>query len=257
MRETNVSLDVWLRSLAFFVLYHLIGILHSLVSLAVAPFQTREQRHHFVNQWTRATMWLLRRLNGIEIEVEGREHLPHAEPVVVMANHQSEWETFYLHLLISPQATVIKRELLWVPFFGWGLALLDPIAIDRRKPVQALRTLLREGQQRLDQGMSVVIYPEGTRQPPGRIGRFNAGGARLACQAGRRVLPIAHNAGDCWPARSLLRKPGRIRLVIGAPMECDAGSEALNARVEQWIRETATALMARPNPCGAGSGSQR
>jgi len=244
MKETNITPALWLRSLLFFILYNLMGIAHSLVSLALAPFQTREQRHRFVNHWTRATMWLLRRLNGVEIEVEGRENLPRDEPVVIMANHQSEWETFYLQLLISPQATVLKRELLWVPFFGWALALLEPIAIDRGKPVNALKTLLRVGKQRLDQGVSVVIYPEGTRQPPGQVGRFNAGGARLACQAGRRVLPMAHNAGDCWPARSLLRKPGRIRLVIGEPMDCAGGVEELTVRVEQWIRETATSLMA-------------
>lgn len=257
MKETNITPGLWLRSLLFFILYNLMGIVHSLVSLALAPFQTREQRHRFVNHWTRATMWLLRRLNGVEIEVEGRENLPHDEPVVIMANHQSEWETFYLQLLISPQATVLKRELLWVPFFGWALALLEPIAIDRGKPVNALKTLLRVGKQRLDQGVSVVIYPEGTRQPPGQVGRFNAGGARLACQAGRRVLPMAHNAGDCWPARSLLRKPGRIRLVIGEPMGCESGVDELNARVEQWIRETATALMAESARAGSERESQR
>ncbi len=244
--KTNADWTIWLRSLAFVVLYNLLGIGHSLVSVLAAPWQTREQRHRFVNHWTRATMWLLRHLNGIEIEVIGREHLPQGEPMVVIANHQSEWETFYLHLLVSPQATVIKRELLWIPFFGWGLALLDPIAIDRKKPVQALKRLLREGQRRLAEGMSVVIYPEGTRQPPGRVGRFNPGGAQLACWTGRRVLPIAHNAGDCWPARSLLRRPGRIRLVIGPPMTCESGAEALNAQVEQWIRETALGLMAHP-----------
>lgn len=244
MQKNNINSGMYLRSVLFFVLYYLLGILHSVTSLALAPLQTRAQRHRFVNHWTRATMWLLRQLNGIEIEVSGREHIPVNEPVVIMANHQSEWETFYLQLLISPQATVLKRELLWVPFFGWALALLEPIAIDRGKPINALKTLLRVGQERLDQGISVVIYPEGTRQPPGQIGRFNAGGARLACQAGRRVLPIAHNAGACWPARSLLRRPGRIRLVIGAPLECVDGVEALNAQVEQWIRETATALMA-------------
>ena len=253
MKETNVTPGLRLRSLLFFILYNLMGIVHSLVSLALAPFQTREQRHRFVNHWTRATMWLLRRLNGIEIEVEGRENLPHNEPVVIMANHQSEWETFYLQLLISPQATVLKRELLWVPFFGWALALLEPIAIDRGKPVNALKTLLRVGKERLDQGVSVVIYPEGTRQPPGQVGRFNAGGARLACQAGRRVLPMAHNAGDCWPARSLLRKPGRIRLVIGEPMDCAGGVEELTAQVEHWIRETATALMAESARAGSES----
>jgi 1-acyl-sn-glycerol-3-phosphate acyltransferase len=215
------------------------GILHSILCLIFAPFQTFEQRYRFVNHWTRGTMWLLRRLNGVTVDVEGSERIPRDEPVVVLANHQSQWETFYLQLLVSPQATVLKRELLWVPFFGWALALLQPIAIDRGQPGQALKTILRVGQARLDQGVSVVIYPEGTRQPPGTVGRFNAGGAMLACRAGRRVLPIAHNAGDCWPARSIWRLPGRIRLVVGEPIDCaDKTPKMVTEAVEQWIRTT-------------------
>lgn len=234
-----VGLGIRLHSILFFVLYNLMGIFHSLASLVVAPFQTFEQRYRFVNLWSQATMWLLRRLNGVEIEVRGLEHIPPGEPVVVLANHQSQWETFYLQLLFTPQATVLKRELLWVPFFGWALVLLRPIAIDRGQPGQALKTILRVGQERLEQGISVVIYPEGTRQPAGRMGRFNAGGAMLACRAGRRVVPIAHNAGDCWPARSLWRFPGTIRLVIGEPIDCvGETAKSVNEKAEDWIRET-------------------
>jgi 1-acyl-sn-glycerol-3-phosphate acyltransferase len=237
--SSPTNLGIRLRSILFFVLYNLMGILHSLASLLVAPFQTFEQRYRFVNLWTQATMWLLRRLNGVEIEISGLENLPRGEPVVVLANHQSQWETFYLQLLLTPQATVLKRELLLVPFFGWALILLRPIAIDRGQPGQALKTILRVGQERLDQGISVVIYPEGTRQPPGCVARFNAGGAMLACRAGRRVVPIAHNAGDCWPARSLWRLPGTIRVVIGEPIDCaDATPKAVNEKAEDWIRAT-------------------
>jgi 1-acyl-sn-glycerol-3-phosphate acyltransferase len=235
--STPIGFGIRLRSILFFVLYNLMGIVHSLASVAVAPFQSFEQRYRFVNLWTRATMWLLHRLNGVEIEVSGFENLPRGEPVVVLANHQSQWETFYLQLLLTPQATVLKRELLWVPFFGWALVLLRPIAIDRSQPGQALKTILRVGQERLDQGISVVIYPEGTRQPPGHVARFNAGGAMLACRAGRRVVPIAHNAGDCWPARSLWRFPGKIRVVIGEPIDCAGKTpKAVNEEAEDWIR---------------------
>lgn len=227
-----------LLSLLFFVLYNLIGIIHSLFCLAAAPFQSFEQRYRFVNLWTRAINWLLRRLNGVSVEVEGRENIPSGRPMVVMCNHQSQWETFYLQLLISPQATILKRELLWVPFFGWALALLRPIAIDRSKGSQALKTLLREGQQRLDDGISVVIFPEGTRQPPGTIGSFNVGGAMLASRAGVEVLPISHNSGDCWPRRSLLRLPGTIRLCIGEPIPSAGKSpKQITAEAETWIRQ--------------------
>ncbi|MCG5514408.1 lysophospholipid acyltransferase family protein [Ectothiorhodospira shaposhnikovii] len=248
MPQPRPDLDIRLRSWLFFLLYNLMGIVHSVLCLLVAPFQSFEQRYRFVNLWTRATLWLLRTLNGIDVRVEGLEHIPQDEPVVIMSNHQSEWETFYLQLLVSPQATVVKRELLGIPFFGWGLALLKPIAIDRGSPAAALKTILKTGKERLDEGISVVIYPEGARQLPGQLGRFNAGGAMLACRAGRRVLPVAHNAGDCWPHRSLLRHPGTIHLRIGPPMACEDGDvKALNARVEQWIRENAAELM-QPRP---------
>jgi 1-acyl-sn-glycerol-3-phosphate acyltransferase len=238
-----IAPGIRVRSILFFVIYNLTGVFHSLASVAVAPFQTFEARYRFVNRWTRSTMWLLRRLNGVRIEVTGLENLPRDEPVVVLVNHQSQWETFFLQLLITPQATVLKRELLWVPFFGWALALLRPIAIDRGQPGQALKTILRVGQERLDQGISVVIYPEGTRQAPGQVGRFNAGGAMLACRAGRRVVPIAHNAGYCWPARSIWRVPGTIRVVVGKPIDC-AGetAKAVNEKAEAWIRATLSDL---------------
>ncbi len=233
-----ISLKIRILSLLFFVLYNLTGIVHSLFCLAAAPFQSVAQRHWFVNLWSQATMWLLRHLNGVRIQIEGTEHIPSGRPVVVMCNHQSQWETFYLQLLISPQATILKRELLWVPFFGWGLALLRPIAIDRSKGSQALKTLLRVGQERLREGISVVIYPEGTRQPPGTIGRFNVGGAMLAARAGIEVLPMSHNSGDCWPSRSLLRLPGTIRLRIGEPISVAGKSpKQITAEAEAWIRQ--------------------
>ncbi|WP_111657809.1 lysophospholipid acyltransferase family protein [Isoalcanivorax indicus] len=238
-----VSWSVRLRSVLFFIAYNLIGMVHSLLCLATAPFLDHRQRFHFVNHWTRATMWLLRHLNGVQVEVRGLDNIPDNEPVVVVANHQSQWETFYLQLLIAPQSTVLKRELLWVPFFGWGLALLRPIAINRRDRNNALKAVLRQGKARLDDGISVVIYPEGTRQPPGTLGQFSASGALLASLAGRRLLPIVHNAGHCWPARSMMRHPGTITLVIGPPIETEGKSaKQVNAEAERWIRQQAAAL---------------
>ena len=214
----KVTALIAIRSIAFFLLYNLMGIVHSMLSLLVAPFQTFEQRYRFVNLWTYGTMWLLRYLSGVKIQVQGQENIPADTAVVIMANHQSQWETFYLQILSSPQATILKKELLWVPFFGWALALLKPIAIDRKRASQALKTILRVGKQRLQSGISVVIYPEGTRQKPGTLGRFNGGGASLAVSAQTPIVPIVHNAGDCWPARSLWRFPGTITVVIGEPI---------------------------------------
>lgn len=228
--------SVRFKSLLFFLLYNLMGICHSLMCLLVAPLQTFEQRYRFVNLWTHGTMRLLRWLNGVNIVVEGLENIPRDRAVVIVANHQSQWETFYLQLLVSPQATILKRELLWVPFFGWALALLKPIAINRKQRGSALKTVLRVGKQRLEQGISVVIYPEGTRQAPGTLGAFNVGGGMLAAHTGADILPIVHNAGDCWPARSMLRYSGTIRLVVGKPIAVEGKSaKQLSAETRNWM----------------------
>ncbi len=232
----RASLGLRLRSLTFVVLSGVLATLHAPIIFLIAPFVSFEQRYRLVNLWSVAVMWLLRHLNGVRIEVQGLEHIPKDHGVVVMANHQSPWETFYLQILISPQATILKRELLWIPFFGWGLALLKPIAIDRSAGSQALKTILRQGTARLAEGISVMIFPEGTRQPPGTLGHFNSGGAMLATRAGADVLPVAHNSGDCWPGRSLMRYPGTIRLVIGEPIpSAGKSAKALTAEVERWI----------------------
>ena len=230
------SLPVRIRSVIFVILSGLLAVLHAPLVFLTAPFLSFEQRYRFVNIWSVVIMWLLRHLNRVRIEVEGREHIPKDRGVVVMSNHQSPWETFYLQLLVSPQATILKKELLWIPFFGWGLALLKPIAIDRSAGTQALKIIVKEGAARLADGISVMIFPEGTRQPPGTIGHFNSGGAMLATRSGADVLPVAHNSGDCWPARSVMRYPGTIRLVIGAPIPSSGKSaKALTAEVERWI----------------------
>jgi 1-acyl-sn-glycerol-3-phosphate acyltransferase len=229
---------VRLRSLTFVILSALLAMLHAPLVFVTAPFLDFEQRYRFVNLWSRAIMWLLQHLNGVRFDLHGLEHIPKGRAVVVMANHQSPWETFFLQLLVSPQATILKRELLWIPFFGWGLALLKPIAINRSAGSQALKTVLREGAARLAEGISVMIFPEGTRQPPGTIGRFNSGGAMLAARAGVDVLPVAHNSGDCWPGRSVMRYPGTIRLVVGEPISARGKSaKALTAEVAHWIRD--------------------
>lgn len=236
-RHKKHALSIQCKSVLFFLLYNLMGIVHSLVSLIVAPFQTFEQRFRFVNHWTRASLWLLRHLNGVRIEVVGAENVPRDQSVVIMSNHQSQLETFYLQLLIAPQATILKRELLWVPFFGWALALLKPIAINRKQRAGALKTVVRVGSDRLKNGINVVIFPEGTRQPPGTVGIFNAGGAMLASQSGSAILPVVHNSGDCWPARSIKRYPGTVRFIIGAPIDpAGKSTKQLNNEASEWIR---------------------
>lgn len=229
------SVSILVRSLLFFVLYNLAGIVHSFFCVLIGPFLPLKARHRFVNLWTVAAMWLLKVLNGVHVRVEGRENIPQGA-AVILANHQSSWETFYLQILVSPQATVLKRELLWLPFFGWGLALLNPIRIDRSKGTAALKAVLQQGRDRLGRGIPVVIYPEGSRQAPGKVGHFNHGGALLACRNQVPVIAVTHNSGDCWPARSWLRFPGEIVIRISPPFNT-VGSDAksITAQAREWI----------------------
>jgi len=192
-------------------------------------------RFRVISQWARFNVWWLEKTCNVHYEVIGRENLP-AGNAIVLCKHQSTWETLVLQQILPPQVWLLKRELLWVPVFGWALALLEPIAIDRGAGRKAVRQLIKQGQRKLDQGRWVVIYPEGTRTAPGQRGRYALGGAILAEHSGYPVVPIAHNAGEFWPRRAFIKRPGTIKLVIGPVIET-AGRKAqdINAEVEAWI----------------------
>jgi 1-acyl-sn-glycerol-3-phosphate acyltransferase len=155
---------------------------------------------------------------------------------VILSKHQSAWETLAFQQIFPPQVHVLKRELLWLPFFGWGLALMSPIPIDRGRGLSALRQIARRGKRRLEQGFWVVVFPEGTRVAPGRRRKYQMGGAWLAAHAGAPVVPVAHNAGRCWPRNSFLKYPGKVTVRIGPPID-SAGRDpgTINAEAEQWI----------------------
>ena len=175
---------------------------------------------------------------GLRYEVSGQENIPD-RPCVILAKHQSTWETFFLSAYFEPLSQVLKRELLRVPFFGWAIMLLKPIAIDRENPKAALRQVAKQGQERLEQGAWVLIFPEGTRMPVGQPGKFSRSGAALAVNADLPVLPIAHNAGMFWPKSGWGKRPGTIRVVIGPAMRAESeGPRAvaeLNQRAEDWV----------------------
>ena len=195
-------------------------------------------RYRFIGLWTHFNLWWLERCCGLHYQVEGTENIP-AVNAIVMAKHQSAWETLALQRIFGPQVWVLKRELLWVPLFGWGLALLEPIAIDRKAGRKAVRQVVDQGTRRLRAGRWVVIFPEGTRVAPGERKRYGIGGALLAAQSGYPVVPVAHNAGEFWRRRSFIKYPGVIRVVIGAPIVA-AGRSATEiiAEVEDWIEST-------------------
>jgi len=171
------------------------------------------------------------------VHVEGLENLPKDGAYVAIANHQSEWETIFFQVLIRPHCIVLKQELLKIPFFGWALALLDPIALDRSQKRGALKQLLGQGKDRLERGIPVIIFPQGTRLPSGEIGVFNKGGAMLAASAKVPLIPMAHNAGVFWPGKNFLKKPGTITLRIGKPIETeDTGVSDLHNASVNWLK---------------------
>jgi len=197
----------------------------------------RHARYRIISGWSRCVVWLARSVCGIRWQVEGLEHLPQ-RPAVILAKHQSAWETMAFQLIFPPQVYLLKRELLWIPFFGWGLAAMSPIAIDRARGRAALRRLAARGAERLAQGFWIVVFPEGTRTAPGRRRRYQLGGAWLAARTHAPVVPVAHNAGLVWPRKSFLKYPGLVTVRIGPVIETAGRSaEAINAAAEGWIEE--------------------
>ena len=231
----------WLRSTLFAAALVLITPPYALVALATFPLP-RMARYRIISGWSRLAIWLAKIVLGIDWRIEGREHLP-ARPAVILSKHQSAWETMAFQLIFPPQVHVLKRELLWIPFFGWGLALMSPIAIDRSRGVAALRAMARRGRERLEQGFWVVVFPEGTRVRPGERRPYQLGGAWLAVAAGAPVVPVAHNAGLVWPRNAFLKRPGTVTVRIGPSIEpADRDPKTLNDMAEAWIEEQQKAL---------------
>lgn len=233
-----------LRSTLFAAFQLLITPVFAVIALLTFPLPPHT-RYRIITVWTRWVMWASRVICGIRYRVIGAENIPN-DPCIILAKHQSAWETMGFQLIFPPQVWVLKQELLRVPFFGWGLAMLSPIAIDRSSRRQALQQLVEQGVQRLAAGFCIVIFPEGTRIPPGQRGKYRPGGARLAVQTGTRVLPVAHNAGLCWPRNAFLKHPGLITVSIGAPIDpAGTDAESLARRVEDWIEAEMLQLDAR------------
>jgi 1-acyl-sn-glycerol-3-phosphate acyltransferase len=199
-------------------------------------------RYRTARGWVVSVMFLLERLCGLRYRVEGLERLP-ATPCVMLLKHSSAWETIAQLQLFPRQTWVLKRELLWVPFFGWALKVLRPIGIDRRGGRVAVQQVIDQGRQRLAEGLWVMIFPEGTRMPPGQTRRYGMSGAVLAAEAGVPVVPVAHNAGDYWPRRGLWKRPGMITLVVGEPIPT-AGRDPreINEAAQAWIEAQVATL---------------
>jgi 1-acyl-sn-glycerol-3-phosphate acyltransferase len=188
--------------------------------------------------WCAIIGWMTKVFCGLTFEVEGMEHIDPQQPVIFLSNHQSAWETLALRYILPPHSVVIKRELLYFPIWGWSLLTLKSIVINRKNQRAALRALLEQGTRYLNEGLSVLIFPEGTRTAPGELRKFSIGGAMLAQKSGFPVIPVAHNAGDFWPRYSFFKYPGVIKVKVGPVIE-SKGRKAtdINAEAEAWIRQ--------------------
>ena len=226
-----------IRSLLFYLGSYGVLVPHALLCVLIGIFLPIKYRYPYFLVWNAWSIWWLKITCGVKYEVIGMENVP-SVPFVILANHQSPWETLFLYWAFLPVCAILKRELLSIPFFGWGLRLLKPIAIDRSKKNKSLQQLLEQGKKNLDHGISVLVFPEGTRVAPGVKKKYSAGGAELAISAGKQIVPVAHNAGNCWPAHKVIMHSGTISVVIGKPIET-AGRSAkeVTAEVEAWIRQ--------------------
>jgi len=227
----------FLRSLLFYLGYFVVLVPHAILCVILGIFMPLKMRYRYFLVWNAFCLWWLRITCGIKHEVIGMENVPPA-PFVLLANHQSPWETLFLYWEFLPICAILKRELYKIPFFGWALRLLRPIAIDRSKRGKALQQLLEQGRENLDDGFSVLVFPEGTRVKPGSEKKYSAGGAELAIVSGRMIVPLAHNAGLFWPAHKFVKHAGTIRVVIGKPID-PTGRKArdVTREVEAWTRQ--------------------
>ena len=222
-----------IRSTIFYLGYLSSGIIASLLACMIGPFLGLENRLKLFSQWPKFANWFLHLSCGIKVEVIGQENLP-TEPCVIVSNHQGQWETYSMQYLFHPMCTLLKKELLYIPLWGWAMKMLNPIAINRSKPKEAILQTLEEGSNRLKNGMYVLLFPEGTRVKAGMVGKYARSSFELAKRNGVMVLPLCHNSGDCWPAHKFIKKPGKIKLIIGEPFYVEDSRQSASD-VRKWV----------------------
>lgn len=227
--------DVFLRSLLYNLYYAGITVLLTPPTLLASLHPNDDYRYRMARLWA----WLLikgaEKICGLRYSIEGEENIPQ-ENGIVLSKHQSAWETLMLHLLFPRAVYVLKKELAYIPFFGWCLVRYRHIFLDRGRPKQAALKLLREGLDRLKKGHWLILFPEGTRVRPGERKRYAGSGGVLAAKAGVPVVPVALNSGLFWPRRGFLKYPGTITVRIGKPLSPkQLSAEEINRRAEEWI----------------------
>ena len=227
---------LFLRSLLYFIGSIISVILISLCGIFLI-FSNYEVRYRILSKWAVFCIWWLKVTLNISFKVIGTENID-KPPFVIVSNHQSTWETLGFQTILPPHTWVLKKELLWIPIFGWAISLLKPIIIDRGDKLKAIKKVITQGKDRLNKGISVVIFPEGTRQPVTKLGDYQNGAVAIAKGSGFDILPIYHDAGKLWPKGSFIKKPGVITVSIGKPMSSSNGSTAeITDNIRNWALE--------------------
>lgn len=226
---------VWLFSVIVIPMYY--------VTLLCNTFSSLQVRQRIIRHFLRSYLYVLKTVCHIDYVVEGLQHIPKNSSGIILCKHQSTWETFFLPTIFYDPAIIVKKELLRVPFFGWGMALMEPIGIDRNKTASAMQQIINQGKKCLDEGRWVIVFPEGTRVPVGTVGHYKLGGARLAEATGYPVIPVAHNAGRYWPRGKFIKRPGTVKIVIGPCIDVKGRKAGeILALAKDWIEMTVTRL---------------
>ncbi len=234
--------NLFLRSLLF-SFYSILSIFFfSFVCLLSLPFSLKI-RHRLLRLFARCYIGALEIICGIHYKVEGLENIPRHRYGVILSKHQSAWETFFLPTIFHDPTVIAKRELLWIPFYGWGLAAADPILINRKDKTSAMQQIITKGKKALADGRWILVFPEGTRTAVGHVGKYHLGGARLAAATEAPVIPVAHNAGYFWPRRKFIKQPGTIHVVIGPVIESKGRApDEIMELAKNWIETTVTRI---------------
>ena len=231
------NIMLFLRSLLFYIGQIISTILIAPVGVIAFPLDFKK-RYYLITRWAVFNLWWLKICCNVTYEILGKENIP-KKPCIVMCKHQSAFETLALQRIFIPQVWILKKELLQIPIYGWGLASMQPIAINRDSSIKSFKQIADQGCERLEKGCWVIIFPEGTRVAPNKKKKYLPGGGMLAEKSGARIVPVAHNAGRLWPRNSMIKKPGLITIKIGPVMESkNKTAKEITNNVENWIEKT-------------------
>ena len=225
-----------LRSLLFYIGQIISTILIAPIGIIAFPLDFKK-RYYLITRWAVFNLWWLKICCNVTYEIKGKNNIP-GKPCIVMSKHQSAFETLALQQIFIPQVWILKKELLQIPIYGWGLASMQPIAINRDSTIKSFRQIADQGCERLQKGYWVIIFPEGTRVAPNKKKKYLPGGGMLAEKSGAQVVPVAHNAGRLWSRNSMIKKPGLITIKIGPVIESENKSaKEITDEVENWIEK--------------------